>query len=130
MEKSAAKKRKCEAPNSKKLVKSVPKSSKKNIKIDSSYSTSGLSKTSGPINLIAEDSVATDIVDEDGDEGKCCVCNDWQPVELRQCQSIVFVSWAKCDFCEHWTHLKFCSDVRVLRTSATFKCPHCIVESA
>ena len=89
-----------------------------------------LTKTGGLINLIAEDSVATDIDDGDDDEGKCCVCNDWQPVELRQCQNIVFVSWAKCDFCEHWIHLKFCSDVRILWTSATFWCPHCIVESA
>ena len=112
-------------------MKSVPKSSKKTSKlIHPTPSTSGLSKTGGPINLIAEDSVATDIDDGDDDEEKCCVCNDWQPVELRQCQSIVFVSWAKCEFCEHWTHLKFCSDVRVLRISATFRCPHCIVESA
>ena len=43
-----------------------------------------LSKTGGHVNLIAEDSVATDIDDGDDDEEKCCVCNDWQPVELRQ----------------------------------------------
>ena len=77
MEKSAAKKRKCEPPNSKKLVKSVPKSGKKTSKlIHPTPSTSGLSKTGGPINLIAEDSVATDTDDGDDDEGKCCVCND------------------------------------------------------
>lgn len=65
MEKSAAKERKCELPNSKKLVKSVPKNSKKH-KIHPLLSTSGLSKTGGSINLIAEDSVATDI--DDGDD--------------------------------------------------------------
>ena len=74
MEKSAAMKRKCEPPNSKKLVKSVSKCSSKTSKlIHPTPSTSGLSKTDEPINLIAEDSVATDIDDGDDDEEKLCL---------------------------------------------------------
>ena len=82
--------------------------------------TSGLNRKGGPIDLMSEDSQLSTDEDE-----LCCVCGDWQPKELRSCDSIVFSKWAKCDICTHWTHLKFCTDVRVIRCGSEFRCPHC-----
>ena len=42
---------------------------------------------------------------------ECCVCNKVHPEEIKNCTSVVFVKWAKCDGmtngypCMHWTHL-------------------------
>lgn len=52
-------------------------------------------------------------------------CHDWQTKELQNSTSVVFVKWGKCDFCDHWTHLQYCTPVRLLRRGDTFKCPHC-----
>lgn len=85
--------------------------------------TSGAqSKTSGPIpvDTCSSDDNFTD------DEEVCCICNKWQPEELSHMAGISFVNWGQCDICGHWTHLKFCSQVKVLRRGSEFKCPHCI----
>jgi hypothetical protein len=92
-------------------------------------STSGISKSGGPICLTTpsiSDSSDSDI--GDSDEDKCCVCNLWSPAELKGCTSIVFVKWGKCDFCPHWVHLKFCTEVKVIRRATVFRCPHCAKE--
>lgn len=52
-------------------------------------------------------------------------CHDWQTKELQNSTSVVFVKWGKCDFCDHLTHLQYCTPVRVLRRGDTFKCSHC-----
>ena len=87
--------------------------------------------TSGNIATSTKKSVKVHMI-EDSSEGDseredevCCVCQRWQPAELQSIPGIVFVQWGKCDFCSHWTHLKFCTEVRVLRTSSKFRCPHC-----
>uniref|UniRef100_A0A8W8N8J7 N-acetyltransferase domain-containing protein n=1 Tax=Magallana gigas TaxID=29159 RepID=A0A8W8N8J7_MAGGI len=48
-------------------------------------------------------------------------CHDWQTKELQNSTSVVFVKWGKCDFCDHLTHLQYCTPVRVLRRGDTFK---------
>ncbi len=86
-------------------------------------STSGVNTFGGAIHTLSEDDENVTL-DTDNDD-LCCVCSDWQPKELRGCDTIVFVTWGKCDFCPHWTHLKYCSEVRVLRRDSIFRCPHC-----
>ena len=92
---------------------------------DQMPSTFGLQKSGGPIALLSEDNEDSDESAADS-EDMCCVCLGWQPVEIRGCNTVVFVTWGKCDFCTHWTHLKYCSQVRVLRRDSVFRCPHCL----
>ena len=82
--------------------------------------TSGLNRKGGSIDLMSADSQHSTDEDE-----LCCVCRDWQPKELRSCDSIVFTKGAKFDTCTHWTHLKFCTDVRVIRRGNEFRFRHC-----
>lgn len=35
---------------------------------------------------------------------------------------IGFVNWGQCDICGHWTHLKFCSQMKVLWRGSVFTC--------
>lgn len=87
----------------------------------------------GP-SCIAVDSDSDMSVDSDTPLDKlCCVCQRNTPKELRHCTSIVFPKWAQCDGfksngmpCLHWTHLVYCSKVRVLRLHDKFYCPHCV----
>ncbi|XP_060588515.1 uncharacterized protein LOC132743930 isoform X1 [Ruditapes philippinarum] len=57
-------------------------------------SSSGTSKSGGPIDLntppLMEDSVDDDSVDDDDDE-LCCVCNKFQPEELSNCQLLLLL---------------------------------------
>ena len=46
-------------------------------------------------------------------------------VDAKVGKETIFVKWAKCDFCDHWTHLTFCSQVKILRRDSVFRCPHC-----
>ena len=88
----------------------------------------------GPSCIIVADSDSDMSVDSDTPLDKlCCVCQRNTPKELRNCVSIVFPKWAQCDGfkangmpCNHWTHLIYCSDVRVLRLNDKFYCPHCV----
>ncbi|MEW8543568.1 MAG: hypothetical protein AB2693_08525 [Candidatus Thiodiazotropha sp.] len=89
-------------------------------------STSGINRNGNAINLMSSDE-SSDYA-SDGDDEKCCVCDSWQPEAIRGCQSIIFVKWAKCDFCSHWTHLQFCTEVRVIRRGSEFRCPHCLTK--
>ena len=88
-------------------------------------STSGTSRKGKALDILSEDSEGS-LRDEDiGEEEKCCVCKKWEPDEIRGSAYISFVNWAKCDFCPHWTHLKTCTEVRVIRRESVFRCPHC-----
>ena len=73
-----------------------------------------------------------DTNDEDCDESEttdpkdlCCKCKRFQPAELRNIDTLIFVSWAQCTYpdCYHWVHLRFCTPVRVVRTHSKFWCP-------
>jgi len=54
--------------------------------------------------------------DEIEEEDKYCVWGKFQPDVMRNSVSLIIVKRVQCDNCEHWTHLMFCTDVRVVRT--------------
>jgi len=64
-----------------------------------SCSTSGTPKPgpSGKQIYVVSDTPSDSQTDSD-DEEKCCVCNKFQPEELRNCASIVFTKWGECMF--------------------------------
>jgi hypothetical protein len=79
----------------------------------------------GPSKETIPFSDSSDFSDEMEESDKCCVCKKFQPDELKNVVSLVFVKWAKCDYvgCDHWTHLMFCCKQRVVRHNDTFICP-------
>ena len=85
----------------------IPKTESGILTNDPRPSTSGTIKVGGPIDLSqsSEDSESTEIAEDE----KCCVCHTYEAGYLKQCVYVSFVSWGKCDFCPHWTHLKSCS---------------------
>lgn len=87
-------------------------------------STSGQNKKGNPIELTSDISSESEISGSEDDN--CCVCNRFQPAELQNCHQLVITKWAQCDFCPHWTHLKYCSEVTVIRRDSVFRCPHCL----
>jgi hypothetical protein len=103
--------------------RSVFKKSSTGLQNSDVPSTSGL-QTSRKVPPPNEDVDSDDFTDDDDNE-LCCVCEKSQPVEMKNAGGIFFVKWGKCDFCPHWTHLRFCTDVSVLRTHSIFRCPHC-----
>lgn len=110
------------------------KKCKNKVKPVSKVRPSVSSPLPGPSHInLAVDSSSTDN-DSDDDTEKCCVCGLFQPRELADCVSLTFVKWAECDGmrngqpCRHWTHLCFCSPVRVIRRGDKFFCPHCVEE--
>ena len=56
---------------------------------------------------------------------KCCVCKQYHPEMAAVGYVVEFATWGKCDFedCDHWTHLKYCCDIKVLRRHDKFYCP-------
>lgn len=56
---------------------------------------------------------------------KCCVCNKYNPEFPDSGYVMEFATWGKCDYegCHHWTHLKHCCNVKVLRRHDIFYCP-------
>lgn len=69
--------------------------------------------------------------EDDSDDELCCVCNAFDPWEVRNSVSEIITKWAKCDgikdgvSCDHWTHLGFCCKTKVIRRNVKFLCPHC-----
>ena len=61
----------------------------------------------------------------DDDEEVCCICNKRMPPAINLAYVLEFANWAQCDKCKHWTHLKHCTKVRVIRRESEFLCPHC-----
>lgn len=56
---------------------------------------------------------------------KCCVCGKYHPDIAQDGYVLEFATWGKCDYdgCDHWTHLKHCCNVKVLRRHDIFYCP-------
>ena len=77
--------------------------------------------------LFSEDSAESDSEQvESSLETKCCVCKKSEPEdESEDFMFVGMLKWGKCDFWSHWTHLKKCTEVRVLRRGSEFRCPHC-----
>jgi hypothetical protein len=84
--------------------------------------TSGLNKDcGGPISLTSDNESDSDFLNDDG--GKlCCICHKRRPDGLSNWDFITITKWGKCDSCSHWTHLIYCSNVRVIRCGDKFKC--------
>ena len=113
-------------PNTSGISSMVAKSSTSGISsVVSKPSTSGTSSKGGPIYLISEDFDEDSVEDDVRNEDVCCVYGEWQPKELRGCISLVLTKWGQYDVCNHWTHLTYCSPVRVLRLHDEFRCHHC-----
>ncbi|XP_060553673.1 uncharacterized protein LOC132714771 [Ruditapes philippinarum] len=76
---------------------------------------------------VRRDPVVVDFDSEDEiiDDVPCCVCGKTTPPTLRNNPDIKIVSWAQCDNCSHWVHLRFCTEIRVVRRHSNFKCIHC-----
>ena len=86
--------------------------------------TSG-SPVAGPSRAIQtcdDDSMSID--DDVTDDEKCCVCKKYYCTS-KDGQSLAIYTWAQCDVCQHWTHLKYCTPIRVVRRNTPFKCPCC-----
>ncbi|MES9884149.1 MAG: hypothetical protein ABW185_25160 [Sedimenticola sp.] len=75
------------------------------------------------IPISGHESDLSTIESQEGDP--CCVCKQWQPDELRRSAYVEFTKWGECCVpgCGHWVHLKYCTDVTVLRRSDVFNCP-------
>ena len=84
-------------------------------------STSALNKRGGAINLkiTKSDQSSEDI------QVKYCVYDFWEPKTRKTMRALTFVDWAKCDFCRHWIHLKFCAVVRYMDEYSEFRCFYC-----
>ncbi|CAC5424039.1 unnamed protein product [Mytilus coruscus] len=55
----------------------------------------------------------------------CCVCHKFYPQKLKECGDLTIAKWGQCIFdgCSHWVHLRFCCNVRAVRTHSIFYCP-------
>lgn len=77
------------------------------------------------VNLLSEDSVdsESELGSEPGEI--CCVCKSFYVPREKRDGSLFFVNWVGCDVCNHWVHLKFCTDLRVARKNTQYICPCC-----
>lgn len=85
-------------------------------------STSGLNKNNP--HSVSDSEISTD-EDEIPEKDLCCMCKKLSPPNLSKLPYLKIISWGCCDACGHWTHLIFCSEVRVVRRHSEFLCPHC-----
>ena len=88
-------------------------------------STSGMSKSVAMEGIPVSEDDDSDFDEDIYDDVPCCVCKQARPPEFNNANYLVITQWAQCDTCGHWTHLKFCSTVRVVRNDTFFECPHC-----
>ena len=54
------------------------------------------------------------------EEDNCCVCKKYSPPNLHTLPYLKIVNWAQCDQCNHWVHLGFCTNVKVVRKHSDF----------
>ena len=90
---------------------------------------SGPSGIRGPVVQVNNRSTQSDslsLSDDDSEDEKCVVCGRWTPAEVSGATSIIFVKWAQCDICSKWCHLRYCTNVTVVRRNVKFFCPICL----
>ena len=58
---------------------------------------------------------------------KCCVCKQFTPDPIRMGVAFEITRWVQCEnnLCKHWVHLKYCTDIHVVRLGDNFLCTHC-----
>ena len=114
---------KCQKIQNKTTLKTSPispKPSTSGILPSPKPSTSGISGKPTSTSLQHED-----MSDDEDDATTCCVCKQKSPPSHNNLQFLKIITWAKCDVCDHWVHLAFCTPVRVVRRHSEFLCPHC-----
>ncbi|XP_048252703.1 MFS-type transporter clz9-like [Haliotis rufescens] len=101
--------------------KQAPKPSKSLKKINTVTATNASTGTSRS-NAHQDDSFDSDVT---SDDELCCKCSKFVPDEVRANVSLIITTWAQCTnpTCQHWTHLRFCTPVRVVRRHSEFWCP-------
>ncbi|VDI49576.1 Hypothetical predicted protein [Mytilus galloprovincialis] len=90
---------------------------------------SNTSPKPGPSHIYIDDSMDfSDTDDEDIPEVElCCVCKQFTPNQIRLGVGVELTKWVQCDNyrCKHWTHLKYCTELRAVRRNTKFYCMHC-----
>ena len=65
----------------------------------------------------------------DDDNALCVICKSAAPPEferlIREEGRVQFFKWGKCDNCDGWVHLKYCSPVQEIERGNHFKCAKC-----
>ena len=88
-----------------------------------------LSPQPGPSHIyVSEDSELTDTDDESISEAeKCGVCRQFTPDAIRKGVAFEITRWVKREskVCKHWVHLKYWTDIHVVRLGNHFLCTHC-----
>ena len=89
--------------------------------------TSGLFRSAAMerIPITEEDDSDNSDIDDVYDDVSCCICKQARTPEFINANYLVIKQWTQCDTCGHWTHLKFCSTVSVVRNDIFFEYPHC-----
>lgn len=84
------------------------------------------SQQPGPSRYVISDCSSSDEESVHEDSELCCCCKMFYP-DMSKCTQIILVKWGRCDKCDHWVHLTFCTPVRVIRLGDTFLCPCCVM---
>ncbi|CAC5364057.1 unnamed protein product [Mytilus coruscus] len=90
---------------------------------------SNTSSKPGPSHIYIDDSM--DFSDTDDEEileiELCCVCKQFTPNQIRLGVGVELTKWVQWDNyrCKHWTHLKYCTELRAVRRNTKFYCMHC-----
>ena len=100
-------------------------SSKKLLNMKEPIPSTSSSKKENDHDPLQTSDFSEDEMEITANESLCCVCKRRMPESMKSAYVIEFVQWAQCDKCSHWTHLKYCSEVRCLRRGSDFLCPHC-----
>ncbi|XP_063401995.1 uncharacterized protein LOC134686219 [Mytilus trossulus] len=91
--------------------------------------TSHKSPKPGPSHIYIDDSMDfSDTDNEDIPEVELyCVCKQFTPNQIRLGVGVELTKWVQCDNyrCKHWTHLKYCTELRAVRRNTKFYCKHC-----
>lgn len=101
------------------MVEGRPELKEERIMYTEETTTSAESIETGP-------TVVIESVEEEIPQSElCCVCQRYHPDIAQDGYVLEFATWGKCDFdgCDHWTHLKYCCNVKVLRRHDIFYCP-------
>ncbi|XP_052809180.1 jerky protein homolog-like [Mya arenaria] len=105
--------------NVKKPKKTVKEKKTKNAHLSPVPGPSGYCK------ILASSDTESECSYEVAEEDLCCVCRKFSPEPMNVAFTIELVNWGECDKCGHWTHLKYCSQVKVIRRQDEFLCPCC-----
>ncbi|CAC5406704.1 unnamed protein product [Mytilus coruscus] len=80
---------------------------------------SNTSPKPGPSHIYIDDSMNLSNTDDEEipEIELCCVCKQFTPNQIRLGVGVELTKWVQCDNyrCKHWTHLKYCTELRAVR---------------